>query len=538
MTPIHGDQRVSHGYQPQTTYISKALYWTFFLGVFLGTVLGFSIRPLFYGDDNSPSGEQVATSTTVDEAESGAEESTPPPAESAAEVPEIVPAPRPPASPDSAPSEPLSSAPFDPDVKGLWPARHLFVGIEGTKASLDTLEWLNEFKPGGVLLGPENIADPMQLGALVLQIKQAVGLGTTIDDPPVIIYHDESRALPAIAATLEMATVGMERNPADAARAQARAARAHGIGVFLAPSLDIYLSGVSAPSLKRTVLGSQPREVSRVGLEYIRNLRSGGVLPVATHFPGAGLAVSRDGGVWHIPADQMDGMAAGMQPFQEAIAVNIPGLLVGHMAVPGIDRDAPNRPASSSPKLLKIFLRETLKFTGVVIADDLGSVPGIESEPLDKIAVTALVSGCDAVLLKEADRSKLFEICSALVRLAERRDFPAAQLESSKARLDIWQTLLAATPPPVEPAPDPEPVIVAVNSAAAKEADPPPVAPVDVPVVKANEIPDDEAVDTSVEKPEPGTSDSEADPIAIEPPADESDETPGNEGMDAWAEES
>lgn len=437
---------MNHRYQPQTTAISKTVYFIFLLGIVLGTGLGYGIRDAMGPDETTPVDDQVAAVPSEDRK---------PPAEVA---PAVTPEPETPESvapvpePEVALPEPDPvAARFDADVSGRWPARHVFVGIEGTKASLETLEWLNEFKPGGIVLGPHNVTDPLQLGALVLQLKEAVGLGTTLSDPPLILFHDGGRAVPALATVLEMAAEGDLADPVAAARQHARAARKHGIGVFIGPSLDLYLPNVSAPSLAQVALGGQPGVVSSLGIQYTEQLRAGGVLPVAGHFPGAGLAITDESGQWYIPANQMDGLAAGLQPFQDAIEAGIPGILVGHMAVPGIELDDPERPASRSPKLLKIVLREKLGFTGVVVSDDLGALPVSEEQPLERIAVTSLVSGCDVVLLKEANRDKLAAICRALVRVSKQSGFPSDQLASGQARLDAWQAELAKSPVPVAP---------------------------------------------------------------------------------------
>ena len=46
-------------------------------------------------------------------------------------------------------------------------------------------------------VAPENMRDPLQVASLVLQIKQAVGLGTALSDPPVILVADSESDLHA-----------------------------------------------------------------------------------------------------------------------------------------------------------------------------------------------------------------------------------------------------------------------------------------------------------------------------------------------------
>src|SRR5690606_3343414 len=132
--------------------------------------------------------------------------------------------------------------------------------------------------------------------------------------------------------------------------------------------------------------------------------------------PGAGLAVKADNGTWHIPEDQMDALAAAMQPFKTAIDGGLPGMLVGHMAVPGIDAERPNRPAALTPKLVQLLVRKNWNYNGVVIAGDITRHPMTKDLPRDEIALKALFSGCDAVILMDATRADLRMICDTFVR--------------------------------------------------------------------------------------------------------------------------
>lgn len=533
-----GGRPVNHGYQPKTSDISTKLYWTFFFGIILGTAFGWGLHGVINGGGDTPDGTKVAQSDGIEPAVSrsdAAADGTPdrgasPEAETA---PAVVESPADGDTPDDAaektaeqtpaPDAEPSVMPFDPDVEGLWPARHIFVGLEGTKLSVDTVAWLSEFKPGGVLLEPRNVEAPLQLGSLILQIKRAVGLGTTISDPPVILYRDSARPIPAVAPAGELA----DSSEGAVALAQARAARSHGIGVFIAPSLDLYLSGTSATAFQAASLGGTPDVVSERGLRHIEQFRAGGILPVAAHFPGAGLAVRQGPGDWVIPASEMDGLAAGMQPFQNAIDARVPGLLVGHMAIPGIEPENPGRRASGSAKLLKNLLRQRMGFNGVIVADNIGVAADRANEPVERIAVESLASGCDAVILRDASRESLLDICRALTRLSQRDDFPTGQLKASQARLDDWLALLAA--PPAQPAPEEEtPVVVAANTPAedTPEEDGRGAA---APESETETLPDTSPGEGSAEAPEPaGEAGSEEDTEAMKK-ADPSEEAEPDE---------
>lgn len=484
---------MNEGYK-QASEISRNLILTFVFGIVIGTVIGWGARSTLVGTatpNEAPDSALVAGPTPAPEPEPAAPEIEPEPPLVQAELPEPDPAP--------APQPPTGSAMFDADVKGLWPAAQLIVGVRGTKADVETLEWLNEFKPGGVVLGPENYTDSLQLSALILQIKKAVGLGTTLADPPLILFEDYGNPYPR----LPIATGGDAAAPdLDAALADADELLRQGVAAVLGPALDIYTPGRSEVILERASLGTSAVTVQEPGVAYARRIMDAGMLPVPRHFPGQGLAVFTDAGGWHVPADQMDALAVAMEPFKFAADAGVPGMLVGLMAVPGIDTERPRLPAALSRKLLQVLVREDWGYEGVLIASDLTRHPIAKETPVHELALMALFNGCDAVILKDADRTLLREIGDYMVSVSKRTDYPGGRIEASRARLAAWRAragkpaapIVANAPadpqvaPPEAPVPTempapesaPTPPAPAVAEATAPPAETTP-APVDVP---------------------------------------------------------
>lgn len=485
---------MNEGYK-QASEISRNLILTFIFGIVIGTVIGWGARSTLVGPTPEAETPEAVVAQQTPPVETP-EPASPAPAVETTPEPVITPAAETPPVQDT--------APFDADVEGLWPAAHLFTGIQGTKANAETLDWLNEFKPGGVVLGPENVTDALQLGALVLQIKQAVGLGTKITDPPLIVYADDYHAFPRI---LPVEGDGSDTNQTpDTATAQAQEALKQGVGVFLGPALDIFIPGVS----DELVMASSSDTDS--GLAYANQLSGAGLIAVARSFPGAGPAVKADDGTWHIPADQMDALATAMQPFKTAIDAGIPGILVGLMAVPGIDTERPNRPAALSPRLLQLLVRQDWKYEGVLIAGDITRHPMTKDLPRDEIALKALFSGCDAVILRDATRADLRTICDTFVRLSKRSDFPVDQIAASRERLKGWLGRLG------KPTTSPAPAQVVVAEVTPAPAEAPTAA--EVPMVTTPvPVETPPAPGESTPEPAPVSPTVEATPAPVEAPA-------------------
>jgi len=454
---------------------------------------------------------------------------------------------------EGAPSE-WSSAPLGPPgsqpgdaaspaagVAGLWPARHLFIGISGTVLDEAAKALLGEFKPGGIVLRPANLVDEAQTRALVRQIKEAAGLGVGLADPPLIMIAQEGgpgHNPLGLAESPSPWELGQKEN-GDAAKqvagAYAAAARARGIGIILAPVLDVYDSAAHSPVPQSLMFGESPAVVKDVGLAFAEGLVDGGVLAVIKHFPGLGSAEVRDSGALVIEstpaaADAESAtspeqaatrqLAERIFPFYEAAVRKFPSILVSYAAVPIMDQEHPERPTALSPKLIDRLLRSEWEYDGVVLADDVITAVLPADYTPERAVVAALAAGCDAVFALDVDRARLIAFCQAIQdACAEQGPLAPDVLAKSKVRLDAWQALLAGlqTSLPAPPAPAEAPV-PPVETTAPVETVPAPV-----PEAPAPEPPKEEAVP-------PAPVESASDVSVVETPAEEAPpaESPGD----------
>ena len=105
-------------------------------------------------------------------------------------------------------------------------------------------------------------------------------------------------------------------------------------------------------------------------------------------------------------------------------------MLVNHNIVECMD---PKHPASLSPEIHRI-LREELKFTGVIMTDDL-VMGAIREYTGDKSpAPAALLAGNDLLL-----SSNLLEDFNALYTAAETGEIPLERIDESVLRVLMWK---------------------------------------------------------------------------------------------------
>ena len=340
------------------------------------------------------------------------------------------------------------------DVDGVWPARHLFVTVSGTVLDDTTRDLLSVFKPGGVVLRGENLVDKSQTKRLIDQIKDAVGLGDGFADAPFIAISLEEDAgsgfgLEDMPSPWELGAGGDADQVNAVARAYAVSARKRGIGIILGPRLDVFRAESMGFEPKTRFLGENVGVVASVGLAFAERIRANGLLPVVGHYPGLGAATRGDNGALAILDDHKTLAVEVIFPFARAADSNIAGLLVGHIAVPVLDEDSPERPASLSPKLVHTLLRDLWSYEGLALADDVTLHPAVSGRPVEELVVEALLAGCDAVLLYDVDGARLAAVCRAVVDRAAVNSVLRERLTASKERLSNHLAMLG------EPVPKP-----------------------------------------------------------------------------------
>ena len=400
-----------------------------------GLLIGFTACYAIFGPHAAaPPGPREIASLPPD-LPAPSEEPAPPPVTDAPPEPETPAVAEPPPAPGSE-LEMLEDA---------WAARHLFVAIQGTKLDDATRDLLAELKPGGVVLTAENITIKTQTIGLIKSIKDAVSLGKEIDNLPLIAVAQEGGDMNVLnlSDAPGAATIGKRRN-IEVARGYgqdfAKSATDRGIGVVFAPVLDVYPADAPESEQARS-FGTDFQVVNSLGLAFAEGLTLGGAIPVVKHFPGLGYA-DGDGRETIAVLPENVALEEVVFPFNEAVTHGVPGILVGHVAVPAFDKEAPNRPASLSPKLLTELVRGTWNYSGVIVADDLSAPAIAQTLSVGEAAVQALAAGCDAAIVLNPDFATIRNVVTAIDDAVKAGVLNRAALSDSKKRLDAWQQWL------------------------------------------------------------------------------------------------
>ncbi len=231
----------------------------------------------------------------------------------------------------------------------------------GTSAPEYVRDALRDGRAAGAILFRDNLIGPAQAKAVVTRLRRA-------QPRPLICVDQEGGTVRIVSwvgpgrSAREQSAAGSERSDAVAA---ARALRAIGINVVLAPVADV--PSVPRAALAPRAFSSDFAAAAESVRESVRGWRLGGVAPTVKHFPGLGAAtVNTDDGSVTISRSAARLRRQDLAPFRSAIAAGVPLVMVGHAKYPVLDR---RHIASQSKAVVDGMLRGELGFRGVVITD-------------------------------------------------------------------------------------------------------------------------------------------------------------------------
>ena len=173
----------------------------------------------------------------------------------------------------------------------------------------------------------------------------------------------------------------------------------HDVGVHVnyAPVVDIN-SNPEAMVLGPRSFGSDPETVTSCALGYMKGLSEEGILTCAKHFPGHGEAMvdSHMGlPVLELSRARLDSIE--LVPYRKLISEGVDMVMVGHLAVPSLDRDS--IPASISHRIVTDLLRSELCFEGLIVTDALEMKGLTIGRDINEAVLDAYKAGADVLLM-------------------------------------------------------------------------------------------------------------------------------------------
>ncbi len=165
-----------------------------------------------------------------------------------------------------------------------------------------------------------------------------------------------------------------------------------GLNMNLAPVVD--LPTTTSSFMYQRSLGKGAKETSEYASELIKRMNSDKVVASMKHFPGYGDNVDTHTGIAIDKRAYTDFENSDLLPFISGIQSGCPTILVNHNIVNCMDSSMP----ASLSKNVHDILREKLKFSGLIITDDLAMDAVKKYVDNGQAAVQAVLAGNDMII--------------------------------------------------------------------------------------------------------------------------------------------
>jgi beta-N-acetylhexosaminidase len=171
-----------------------------------------------------------------------------------------------------------------------------------------------------------------------------------------------------------------------------------GIHINCCPVADVN-TDPDNPIIGTRAFGNNPSIVGTKATALARGLHDAGIIACAKHFPGHGNTHADSHEVLPVITSrrhQLDTIE--LVPFKQLIEAGIPAIMIGHLAVPSLERDT-TKPASLSHAIAHDLLRTQMGFKGLIITDSLLHMKSAtEYAEQGKLELLALLAGNDILL--------------------------------------------------------------------------------------------------------------------------------------------
>jgi len=285
-------------------------------------------------------------------------------------------------------------------------AELILFGFKGLELEAETQRFLKEEAPSGIILFAHNYESPAQMLELNLSAQDLAPTGRPFW---VSVDHEGGRVQrfrKGFTLLPEAALYASADSPQlifEISQMVARELRAVGINLNFAPVADIHTNPKN-PVIGKRSFGESPEETSKLVTAWVRGHLKENVQPCVKHFPGHGDTTVDS----HFALPKVDTALELMQsrefiPFQRAFKSGCPFVMSAHIVCPALD---PSRPATLSGHILIPLLRQQLRFTGVILSDDM-EMKAITDHFGEELApVLAIQAGCDALLYRSEEKAR------------------------------------------------------------------------------------------------------------------------------------
>jgi beta-N-acetylhexosaminidase len=322
-------------------------------------------------------------------------------------------------------------------------AQMVMVWVLGDYANVDDSTFaevrraVTDDRIGGVIM---SLGSPIEVASKVNSLQRIAdvpllvasdlepGLGRLVGGTfvPTLMSAGSATIFPS---NMAIAATGDVNDAVEAGRIIGREARAVGIHIAFAPTVDVN-NNPANPVINTRSFGENPERVAELAAAFVRGMQSEGVAATAKHFPGHG-DTDTDSHL-ALPVVRSDAArlaSVELVPFRKSIDAGVVGVMTAHIALPAMGIDS--SPATLEPRIVTGLLRDSLGFRGLTVTDALRMQAVGKGYTPEQAAVLAVQAGAD-ILLSPADVKKTIDAVSAAV---EQGTITSARIDQSVRRI-------------------------------------------------------------------------------------------------------
>ncbi len=316
--------------------------------------------------------------------------------------------------------------------------RLFMIGMPGTDLDKNSENLIRDYNIGGIILFSRNIKDPLQLAKLCADIKAAamkyhgseIFIATDQEGGNVARLKEPFSIFPG------NEELGKDTDPkkkaVEFAEITAREMRMVGLNMDLAPVMDVR-RGNPDDHLRGRIFSDNPGTVAMLGGIVIDTLQKKGIMAVAKHFPGLGMAdfdPHKDRVTIHFRNREIQDEQ--LIPFISSIKNDVSGIMTSHAIYPSMDTEYPG---TLSKDILTGLLRKELKYKGLILTDDLEMGAISKSIGVSEGAVASFRAGADVLLICK-DRRNVIDSIKRMKREVLTDDVMMSRMLESLERIN------------------------------------------------------------------------------------------------------
>jgi beta-N-acetylhexosaminidase len=315
----------------------------------------------------------------------------------------------------------------------------LLLGVPGPTLDAAYADLIRRIQPGGFILFGRNIQTPSQLRRLTDALRDLSAV-----EPIITIDQEGGRVSRLKLLGHEPPNARQLRDKGDLSLIARHGTltgellRLFGFNLDLCPVLDIAFDDEADNSLRGRCYGTSADQVISMAGIFNRALKATGILSCGKHFPGYSSA-SRDPhhALSALPRSRAELEAHELKVFRKFAAPGenaVDSMMIGHIAF--AELDASGLPASLAPTIITTLLREEMRFSGLVMTDDLDMGAILNHYGFEEMLRLGLAAGNDLLMI--CHRTELAEQAARLLEKA-----PAGHLDRALAGIAAFKSRMA-----------------------------------------------------------------------------------------------